>query len=125
MVGVGADADILVGADTLWCQTHDRGEDAQFSHSKPKVSCGLRTVVGDGGRSRWRQYLIYQNPIFNIHRWVREGPCGPGGPGGRRQIQVDLDQVEQVEQVGQVGEGRSRWKQMIPAPNADLLPSMG
>ena len=106
--GVGADADILVGvgADTLWCQAHDRGEDAQFSHSKPKVSCGLRTVVGDGGRSRWRQYLISQNPIFNIHWWVREGrsrrtwtrwarwtrwekadsggpgPGGPGGPGG-------------------------------------------
>ena len=46
MVGVGADADILVGvgADTLWCQAHDRREDAQFSHSKPKVSCGLRIV---------------------------------------------------------------------------------
>ena len=100
MVGVGADADILVGADTLWCQAHDRREDAQFSHSKPKVSCGLRTVVGDGGRSRWRQYLISQNPIFSIHWWVREGRSrrtwtrwtswekadsggpGPGGPGG-------------------------------------------
>ena len=42
--------------------------------------------------------------------------------GARRQIQADLDQVGQVDQVG---EGRSRWKQMIPAPNADLLPSMG
>ena len=39
--------------------------------------------------------------------------------GARRQIQADLDQVDQV------GEGRSRWKQIIPAPNADLLPSMG
>ena len=36
-----------------------------------------------------------------------------------------VEQVDQVDQVDQVGEGRSRWKQMIPAPNADLLPSMG
>ena len=52
---------------------------------------------------------------------MKADPGGPG-PGGRRHIQVDLDQVGQVDQVG---EGRSRWKQMIPAPNADLLPSMG